>query len=56
MSPTREKFDTQGNPETRPNVGAVAEKHKDARPRPHVMDAYLASHEKFAPLYSRLAE
>jgi hypothetical protein len=56
MSPTLEKFDIQGNPETRPDVGTVAEKRKDARPRPHVMDSYLASHEKFAPLYNRLAE
>jgi hypothetical protein len=27
-----------------------------ARPRPHVMAAYQASHEKFGSLYKRLAE
>ncbi|MCZ2147265.1 MAG: hypothetical protein LC126_05770 [Bryobacterales bacterium] len=31
-------------------------KHKNARPRPHVMAAYLASHEKYGPLYKKLAE
>ncbi len=31
-------------------------KHKNARPRPHVMGAYLASHEKYGPLYKKLAE
>lgn len=34
----------------------VIEKHKNARARPHVMAAYLASHEKYAPLYKKLAE
>jgi hypothetical protein len=34
----------------------LIEKHKNARPRPHVMGAYLASHEKFGPLYKKLAE
>jgi len=34
----------------------LIEKHKNARPRPHVMGAYLASHERFAPLYKKLAE
>ncbi len=34
----------------------LIEKHKNARPRPHVMGAYLASHEKYAPLYKKLAE
>lgn len=34
----------------------LVEKRKKANPRPHVMDAYLASHEKYAPLYKKLAE
>jgi hypothetical protein len=34
----------------------LIDKHKNARPRPHVMGAYLASHEKFGPLYKKLAE
>jgi hypothetical protein len=31
-------------------------KRKNATPRSHVMGAYLASHEKFGPLYKKLAE
>ena len=34
----------------------LIEKHKQARPRAHVMGAYLASHEKYGPLYKKLAE
>jgi hypothetical protein len=34
----------------------LIEKHKNARPRPHVMGAYLASHEKYGSLYKKLAE
>jgi hypothetical protein len=34
----------------------LIEKHKQGRPRAHVMAAYQASHEKFAPLYKKLAE
>jgi hypothetical protein len=34
----------------------VVEKHKNAKPRQHVMGAYLASHEKYGPLYKKLAE
>jgi hypothetical protein len=34
----------------------LIEKHKHARPRSHVMGAYLSSHEKYAPLYKKLAE
>jgi hypothetical protein len=34
----------------------LIEKHKNARPRPHVLGAYLASHEKYGPLYKKLAE
>jgi hypothetical protein len=34
----------------------LIEKHKHAKPRPHVMAAYLASHEKYGPLYKKLAE
>ena len=34
----------------------LIEKHKNAKPRAHVMGAYLASHEKYGPLYKKLAE
>ena len=34
----------------------LIEKHKNAKPRPHVMAAYLASHEKYGPLYKKLAQ
>ena len=34
----------------------LIEKRKKATPRPHVMGAYLASHEKYAALYKKLAE
>jgi hypothetical protein len=34
----------------------LIEKHKNARPRPHVMGAYFASHEKYGPLYKKLAK
>lgn len=34
----------------------LIEKRKQGRPRPHVMAAYQASHETFAPLYKKLAE
>ena len=34
----------------------LIEKHKNAKPRPHVMGVYLASHEKYGPLYKKLAE
>jgi hypothetical protein len=34
----------------------LIEKHKNAKPRPHVMGAYLASHEKYRSLYKKLAE
>ena len=34
----------------------LIEKRKQGRPRAHVMAAYQASHEKFAPLYKKLAE
>ena len=34
----------------------LIEKHKNAKPRTHVMGAYLASHEKYGPLYKKLAE
>ena len=32
------------------------EKRKNSRPRPHVMNAYLTSHEKYSDLYKKLAE
>jgi hypothetical protein len=34
----------------------LIEKRKNTKLRPHVMGAYLASHERFAPLYKKLAE
>jgi hypothetical protein len=34
----------------------LVEKHRNARPRPHVMAAYLASREKYGSLYKKLAE
>ena len=34
----------------------LIEKRKNAKPRPRVMGAYLASHEKYGPLYKKLAE
>jgi hypothetical protein len=37
-------------------LGDLIEKRRQARPRAHVMAAYQASHEGFAPLYKKLAE
>ena len=34
----------------------LIEKRKNTRPRPHVMAAYLASHEKYGELYKKLAK
>ena len=34
----------------------LIEKRSQSRPRAHVMAAYQASHEKFAPFYKKLAE
>jgi hypothetical protein len=34
----------------------LLEKRKSGSPRSHVIAAYLASHEKYAPLYKKLAE
>jgi hypothetical protein len=34
----------------------LIEKRKKTEPRAHVMGAYLASHEKYGPLYKKLAE
>ena len=34
----------------------LIEKRKQNKPRAHVMSAYQASHEKFGPLYKKLAE
>jgi len=34
----------------------LIEKRKNTRPRPHVMSAYAASHERYAELYRRLAK
>jgi len=37
-------------------LGDLLEKRKNAKPRAHVMGAYLASHEKYGPLYQKLAQ
>ncbi len=34
----------------------LIEKRKQARPRPHVMAAYLASHDRYDDLYKKLAK
>ncbi len=34
----------------------LLEKRKNNRARPHVIAAYQASHEKYAPLYQQLAK
>lgn len=34
----------------------LIEKRKNNKPRPHVMGAYLASHEKYGELYKKLAK
>lgn len=34
----------------------LIEKRRQARPRPHVMAAYLASHDKYGELYKKLAK
>ncbi len=34
----------------------LLEKRRSGRPRAHVMAAYQASHDKFGPLYKKLAE
>ena len=34
----------------------LIEKRRGSRPRPRVMAAYQASHERYAPLYKKLAE
>ncbi len=37
-------------------LGDLIAKHKNVTPRPQVLAAYLASHEKYGPLYKKLAE
>ena len=34
----------------------LIEKRKQTRPRPHVMTAYLGSHDKYGELYKKLAK
>jgi hypothetical protein len=34
----------------------LIQKHKNARPRLHVMSAYMASYERYGSLYKKLAE
>ena len=36
-------------------LGDLLEKRRNARPRPHVIAAYLASHERYEELYQKLA-
>lgn len=36
-------------------LGDLIEKRRQARPRAHIMAVYQASHEKFGPLYKKLA-
>jgi hypothetical protein len=33
----------------------LIDKYKNAKPRPHVMGAYMASHERYSGLYKKLA-
>lgn len=37
-------------------LGDLIEKRMHEKPRDHVMAVYQSSHEKFAPLYKKLAE
>jgi hypothetical protein len=37
-------------------LGDLIEKRKATRPRAHVMDAYLRSHETYGELYKQLAK
>ena len=34
----------------------LVEKHRSGKARPHVMNAYQASHARFGPLYKKLAQ
>ena len=34
----------------------LLEKYKNAKPRPHVLAAYLSSHDKYGELYKKLAK
>lgn len=34
----------------------LIEKHTNAKPRAHVISAYMASHERYRSLYKKLAE
>lgn len=34
----------------------LIEKHKNGKPRTHVMDAYFESHAKYGALYKKLSE
>ena len=34
----------------------LIEKRKNERPRPHVMTAYLSSHQRYSELYKKLAK
>ena len=59
LSAVRQLADRQGRQIQALMDEALADligKHNLSDPRPHVMAAYLASHEKYAPLYKKLAE
>ena len=34
----------------------LIDKRKNIKARPHIMDAYRASHERYGPLYKKLGE
>jgi hypothetical protein len=51
---SREKFATQVDSDILLAVRTLA--RTEGRPRPHVMGAYHASHEKFGSLYKKLTE
>ncbi|GJM01701.1 MAG: hypothetical protein DHS20C08_02020 [Rhodomicrobium sp.] len=37
-------------------IGDLLEKHNAEKPRNHVMEAYMSSHETYGELYKKLAE
>ena len=37
-------------------LGDLVEKHRSGKARPHVMNAYQASHARFGSLYKKLAK
>ena len=53
MPRNRQKFTPEVSTKA---LADLADKNDKARPQPHVMAAYLASHKKYGPLYKKLAE